>query len=330
MLKKLVKTVWLFLKQRNKRHYIHSCLSFLKVSLLLFTIKRTKKKVVAICLIEHIGDIIANEPIAREARRQNPDATIIWFVRKPFVEILKYNPFIDRIITVHCLTTWILVKRRQKFGALYEMHFKGRFCPKCMIYLEKDNCNDEIKGINYYNFGGLLKAACLHNKLPVLNDTPKLYIPQKAIDSLSKKLAIKHYIVVHCRSNEAIRDWEDLKWLDLMEQIMIKYRMPVIEIGLKGGLASKNPLYLNYCGKLELMETAELIRNAIMFCGVDSAPAHMANAAETPGVILLGEYFGMKNYNSYTGNYGNKIKCRLVYSDTFVKDLPVAKVMENI
>ena len=43
----------------------------------------------------------------------------------------------------------------------------------------------------------------------------------------------------------------------------------------------------NLCGQTGIAESAEIIRRATLFIGIDSGPSHLANAVKTPGVILF-------------------------------------------
>lgn len=52
-----------------------------------------------------------------------------------------------------------------------------------------------------------------------------------------------------------------------------------------------------------MLETAEVIGQAGLFVGIDSGPAHMANAMGTDGVILLGQLFDFTDYLPYSGRY---------------------------
>ena len=51
------------------------------------------------------------------------------------------------------------------------------------------------------------------------------------------------------------------------------------------------------------MGTAELIRRADFFIGIDSGPAHMANAWRRPALLLFGRYYGSDAFNPYEGYY---------------------------
>ena len=59
-------------------------------------------------------------------------------------------------------------------------------------------------------------------------------------------------------------------------------------------------------GMLSILETAEVIRRAELFVGIDSGPAHLANAVATPGVILIGQYNAFKRFMPYSGLYATE------------------------
>ena len=53
------------------------------------------KKIIAVGLIEHMGDIVACEPVARHVRLKNPHAYIVWCVRSEYRELIDSHPSID-------------------------------------------------------------------------------------------------------------------------------------------------------------------------------------------------------------------------------------------
>jgi len=328
MIKKITHTIYEILFSAEKLHLIKRTISYLKCYFLLRRINT--KNAVAISLIEHIGDIIANEPISREIKKMYPESTIIWFVRPTYKSLLQFNPSIDKVITVNCLTVWILIKRKFSFKAFYDLHFNGRTCNKCMISLKKENVNDTVTGSNYFQFGGLLDAVCLHNNITVSDKHPKIYLPNSIIAKVSKILP-EEYIVIHCKSNEDIKDWETEKWNQLVTILLSNFKYTIIEIGTRKLVNIENKKYKSYCGKLTILESAAVIKNAKLFISIDSGPAHMANAWNTPGIILLGEYyFGMKDYNPYTGNYRDSGNGKLIYSKARVKDITVDDVVNAV
>ncbi len=70
-------------------------------------------------------------------------------------------------------------------------------------------------------------------------------------------------------------------------------------------------------------ESAEIIRRAALFIGIDSGPAHLADAVKTPGVILMGRYLTWDYYMPSTGFYADARNCRILRHAGPVTDLPL-------
>jgi heptosyltransferase III len=73
-----------------------------------------------------------------------------------------------------------------------------------------------------------------------------------------------------------------------------------------------------------------VIRRAAVFVGVDSGPAHLANAVGTYGIILLGHYRAYTRYMPYSGAYGDGRNARVLHNDGPASALPVARVLEAL
>jgi hypothetical protein len=141
----------------------------------------------------------------------------------------------------------------------------------------------------------------------------------------------QQFIVVHCRSNERAKDWKYPRWDELASRILIRGDISIVEVGLQPTLDAKMPNVINLCGKTSLLETAEVIRRARLFVGVDSGPAHLANAVGTYGVLLMGRVGRFKRYNSFTGGFGDGTNATLVRNeDEPAASIAVEKVEEAI
>ena len=87
------------------------------------------------------------------------------------------------------------------------------------------------------------------------------------------------------------------------------YPYTFVEVGLSSNLTVSSPAYRNLCGQLTILETAEVIRRARYFIGLDSGPSHLANATGTFGFILMGSLNEFPAYNPYSGAYGRQENC---------------------
>jgi heptosyltransferase-3 len=293
--------------------------------------RMTGRKLVFITLIEHLGDIVACEPIARYIRNQEPDAFIVWCVKKDYSEIIRQFPEVDGIVHAYCLTTWIALRRWAIIDRIIDLHINGRTCSMCKVPLVKKEGDLHITLDNYYHYGSLLASFSRSAGLPALNDQPRLQLPGKIADEIAVFGLDNGYIVVHCSSNESCRDWSPVKWNKMLDNLQTQTSVTVVEIGFESQLRRcESKRYRNLCGKLSILQIAEVIRRAKVFVGIDSGPAHMANAVGTPGVVLLGQYRAFKKYNPFTGAYHKGELAELIYSDGPVSMIEVESVQKAI
>ena len=167
---------------------------------------------IVVGLIEHIGDIIACEPVARFLRLKHPGAHISWVVATTFRELIDVNPNIDETVPVDCLTDWIKMVQHGVYDLVVDLHVNYRICSHCQIPLIKQHGNPFVSAYEWLDYGPLLTAFSIGAGLPPLAAHPNVYIQEKhklAVDALGLP---EHICVIHRASNTAIKDWTDEKW----------------------------------------------------------------------------------------------------------------------
>ncbi|MCL4538604.1 MAG: glycoside hydrolase family 99-like domain-containing protein [Bacteroidetes bacterium] len=286
---------------------------------------------IAIGLVEHMGDIVACEPVARHLRSENPEAHIVWCVRKEYAELIENNPYIDETLIVDCLTEWILLSEGGVFDRVVDLHIDKRVCPICNVPLQKEDTGFVVNGENYFDVGTLLGAFSKGAGFPALVDQPRVYIPSTVVDRVNQVALPSEFLVVHATSNELVKDWDPVSWQKLVSFLYDETGIPVVEVGSHSAIAGEDNRVTDLCGKLSLLETAEVIRRAALFVGVDSGPAHLANAVGTRGIVLLGHYRNFRHYLPFSGSYADGTNADLVYNDEGpVEGIPVEKVVNVV
>jgi len=322
---------WRSGRLRRYRHLAGAVLStipnWFRLLLLQLDCRLHGRRLVTVALIEHFGDIVACEPVARHLRRNRPGACIAWCLRAPYRELVRHNSNVDKVLIVGCLTEWILLRKSGLAGEVVDLHLRGRQCPLCWVPLQKQEGDPGLNINNYYNFGSLLQASAQSAGLGALEDSrPRLYLPAAAVEAVDRLNLPEEFIVFHARANESERDWDDEKWAALLELVRQDLKVATVEIGLSAVAPSASPGYRNLCGRTGLLELGEVIRRASVFVGLDSGPAHLGNAAGTPGVILLGRYRSFRRYLPYSGGYGDGTLAKLIYADGLTASLSVGEV----
>lgn len=272
---------------------------------MLVLFSRRFKKICVVSLIEHMGDIVACEPVTRYIKKKHPDYFLVWYTQYKYVPILQFNENINAIIPVTSLSEWVYLKKilkTFKSDIVFDMNFHNKICET--HFLKNNNPNNSgITFENYYDHGNLLQVfsqiAGLHN---VPDVTPVFYFPDSAPNIDFSYL--KNYIVLHGDSNGQLRNWDINEWNKLCNKILNTYpEFNIVEIGFNQMISSKNERYTSLCGKLDIFQNAALIKGARLFIGIDSSFAHFANALNTVSVILLGEFACFKKYMPYSGRF---------------------------
>lgn len=262
------------------------------------------RSLVVIILSEQMGDIVACEPVAREVRRQHPNDYIIWMVREVYAELVKYNPSLDGHLVEKCPGERVKLLQSGIFDKVYNMHISHRKCKYCSA--DPVNPTADLIDLtfdNYYHRGDLLYMFSQAAGLPALTEDPRMYLPETVRQRVQAMNLPAGPIVLHCQSSHIMRDWPVQNWNRLVAWLTTNYPYPIIEVGLLPTVTEQHAGFRSLCGQLSLLETAEVIRQARLFVGIDSGPAHMANAMHTESIILLGKLFDFVDYLPYSGRF---------------------------
>ena len=327
------------LKRIRHRSRVYLGFAFHYVSLLRYQQRERRidptVQFIAVILIEHMGDIVACEPVFRHLRKMHPSAKIIWIGRSEYRELVDRNPSVDFVLPVHCLTEKEYLKSRCRFEQIYDLHFRDRTCAMCGPGINRppstDTPGNEITLKNFYSFGNILQSMSRHSGLPSLNDKPAVYIPDSARSRVDQLHLPADFVVFHCSSNTPEKEWPKERWIELAKTVHSVHGCRVVEVGLDATFdAASNPSMVPAAGHLSILETAEVIRRSRLFVGIDSGPAHLANAVGTYGIVLLGSYLGFKRYNPFSGDFGEGKTATLIHAEGFVAAISVAEVAESV
>ncbi|MGI9038394.1 MAG: glycosyltransferase family 9 protein [Gemmatimonadota bacterium] len=264
------------------------------------------RPIVGVALVEHLGDIMAAEPVARHLRRTRPEARIVWIVCPAYRELAAAFDAVDETLTVGCLTEWIhLREAASSFDELFDLHLHGRSCAICQVRLERSAARRGATIENYYDVGNLLHAFCLAGGLPGLEDRPRLRPPAGVVERVNDLGLPVPFVTIHGRSNQAVRDWSPGGWGELAGRINSELGLGIVEIGTQRVLVDPPAGALDLTGRTSILESAEIIRRSALFVGIDSGPAHLANAVGTPAVLLLGRYREFEAHMPYSGPWAH-------------------------
>ena len=277
-----------------------------------------------IMLAEHLGDILANEPVSRYIKWKHPDRPLYWVVERRFRDVVRYNPFLSGYIEVDSLKECIKLSRDLKGSQkIINLFFDGRTDridnPKYFWYA-RDN------GIGFGNFYAndcLLSSMSLAAGLDRLMLAPRFwedpeYSSMSANDiweksGISAAIGNGHLdnkkskvILLHTKSNDQERDWTAEKFNELTEKILKKYPGAVIaELGMMPIVKANSERFITLEGVNNLHLIYQIIKRADLLIGIDSSFMHMANASGTRSVVIMGCLNNFSCHCPYSGRFWN-------------------------
>lgn len=261
-------------------------------------------RTIAIATAAQLGDLLACEPVIRHLRRQFPAGRITLIAHRHYADIMAHHPALDEIRPVAGLGECVALANAQAYDVWVDLNLDGWRCEVTGQTLRKPSAWLPINADNYYLFGPLLPIFCLAGGLPPLVDAPRLHIDPSTVARVDTLDLPDRYAILHCQSSEPARNWTEEKWRQLAEALASEFGLPLFEIGLEATVRSER-VSSKFCGTLSLLESAEVIRRAACFIGIDSGPAHMAVATRTPAVVIAGEFRRFKAYFPYTGEFAH-------------------------
>lgn len=282
----------------------------------------------------YIGDIIMTIPILKPIKDRFPNSRITFLASKGGVEILKGNPYIDRLLPFNPF--WFYKSSFREYIKFikelkrknYDIIIEARGDIRDILFLVFP-LKSKVK--LSYGFGG--GAYCLTHVVPFKNikhrieyhldlisslncDTSRLewgiYLTEaeenRTSEILNENGIKKPFVSAHPGSRLPLKIWEIDRYAETFDSIISKYNMPLAilgadsEMSIVSGIKNKmknNPVIL--AGKLSLRELAGVIGRSRLFISNDSAPMHIASAMKTPTVAIFGPSKSIE-----TSPYGNQ------------------------
>lgn len=293
-------------------------------------LRNPSARLVTLFLPERFGDMVASEPILRQLRRNHPDDCLVWICLAENTAIHGHHPDLDGIVGLFCVAEYGRHAELLKTGVPYFFANGATVCWVCQSRPRDLTGRAIVPADGYYHRGNLLQVHCDFGGIPRLDEAPQVFWgPQHAAELDHLSLPPK-FAVLHTRSVDPARNWTDGSWAHLATWLQTELGLPVFEVGLKPLLAGVDGVRTDACGALSLPATAALIARASLFVGIDSGPAHFANAAGIPRVILLGHYAGYERYMPYSGTPRSLANARIIQWNGPASAIPLDHVQETV
>ena len=327
----LTKSLWSY--KFHKLTYLIRAIGaygFLNLMLFIKRLLNPNKTFIGILLAEHLGDIVASEPIINALHQKFKHAEIYWIVKPVFAPILIKHPGLSKVILETNILFSILLSRKNAFTEFYNLHLNDLrrdpyFGTKLMNPIAEEI---DLTIHNYYTSSNLLGNFSRLCRLNLDRTAPSIFVGQPQINLPFEG----NYWVLHRKSTDINREWPDKNWIQLLDLLNMEYGINVVEIGTNDPLVYSSKSFLNLVGETTIEETCMLIKSARFFLGIDSGPTHIANAFKIPALILCGHFANFKKYMSYSGAYQEKEGIAHIYFNArgSTRELPFLEVWDEL
>ncbi len=304
-------------------------LFFIKIILRKIFIRNTNKRILVINNAK-IGDVVCATPVFRAIKEKYPKSYLCVLVTYKTKDILLNNKNIDKIIPYalnddfsffNFIKLFLLIKK-ENFDISINM------IPGTINLLLPFFCAIPLRITafvkEYGDFYKFLTFLLTNKKSLFINDTYSIknnlslleficiynnnYKKEVCLDEVSNKSVEEFLSLNNVNKNDIlvgislsagnkIKQWDVVKFFNLIELIIQKYNFKIIIIGsgadkhlfdeIKNYAVDFNNSII-YCDKLSLRELPSLMNYLSYFISVDTGPVYIANALNVPVLDIVG------------------------------------------
>lgn len=290
-----------------------------------------------------IGDVILATAVAEELHFAMPHAKIDFLLRKGNEVLFRDHPFINNVIVwdkqkKKLINLFKVIRNLRKIkydyvinlhrftssgvitalsGAKYTIGYNKN--PLSLFFSQTTPHTIGVKNGQYVH-----EIDRNHKLIAFLSKAdkfkPKLYPTAKDYQDVMVYQA-KPYVCIAPSSVWVTKQWPKEKWVELINMFPMDYNIYLLGAFADRFMAneiintvSKNNIY-SFCGKLDLLQSAALMKKAVINYVNDSAPMHIASAMNAPVAAIfcstIPEFgFGPLSDISYVFEEKQNIACR--------------------
>jgi predicted lipopolysaccharide heptosyltransferase III len=278
-----------------------------------------------------IGDIVWTTPSIRAVKNSIPDSKISVMVKEGFGGLLEADPFIERIFEVKRYRgnlfnqaakqlSFLKDIRTQHFDLVVDLRLgdRGAFMslttgarlrvtmhhPESVPFWRKYFfTHGVVPGPNVHTRGAVDQSLRILRKIGIDTEDiiPRLWISDSVKNRVQEILTaekvdnLKPWITINPFSRWQYKEWDDHKWIEIINWLWRDFAIPVIIIGSTDERSKAEALLqkcearvFNLAGLTILAELVGVLSQSLLHIGVDSAASHIAAATGTPTVTIYG------------------------------------------
>ena len=285
-----------------------------------------------------LGDVILATALVEKLYQHYPESELHFLVRKGNEHILEGHPFLSKILVFDKserkyknLLRLILEIRNQHYDLVVNVQ---RFFTTGLITLfsgakikagfDKNPLSRFYTVKAVHDFDGSHETERNQKLIVWMTDVepamPKLY-PSTANYEKVDTLTDKPYLCIAPASVWYTKQFPPQKWTEIIRSLTGKLMIYLLGSGKDANLADQIISSLpgdnirNLCGQMDILDTAALMKNAVINIVNDSAPMHIASAMNAPVCVIYCSTiprfgYGPLSDHKYIVEYSGDLYCR--------------------
>lgn len=298
-----------------------------------------KKKKILVIQTAFIGDAILSSSVLEKLHERFPNAQIDYLVRKGNESLFTEHPFIHKLYVWNkkggkYKNLFKILSEIRKEEYLYVFNLQRYFSTGLLTVFSGATAKvgfDKNPLSRYFSRSfkhdmnsGMHEIERNHQLIKSITDAnpamPRLY-PTKNQFQKVEKYKNSDYVCISPASVWFTKQLPAENWIDLIKALEKNYKIYLLggpddkNLCEKIRLAAESPKVFNLAGKLSLLESAALMKDAIMNYTNDSAPMHLASSMNAPVTAVYcstipGFGFGPLSDDSYIVETAKELSCR--------------------
>jgi heptosyltransferase-2 len=256
-----------------------------------------------------IGDIILTSAFIRQVRKTFPEAQIDYVIKKTFAQLIQHNPHINHIYTYDSTTKLSGLKELRStlktngYDFIFDLqnNFRSNFILRAFAHSQKGQI-DKLKikrallvYLKINRYGKILPVPLRYLKTAESAQVMDAGLGLELFlgDNINPPQIEGEYIAIAPGAAHFTKRWPMEKFESLIKKILKQFAHKIVLLGGKEDADAFSSLeisdkIINFTGRLSLLESAAVIKNAVALISNDSALMHTATAVNTPVLAIFG------------------------------------------
>ncbi|HBR15176.1 MAG TPA: hypothetical protein DD723_06515 [Candidatus Omnitrophica bacterium] len=261
------------------------------------------KKILVISL-SNIGDVILTFPVIDILKTELPAAALSLVIGPKAQSLFNGNPYLDKVYIYHKkqspldILPWIWKLRKQRFDLVVDL--RNTAIPLMIAPQFRTPLWTAKSETLHMKEKHLKRLGTVFPNTSRLDRSYALFIPPIEVQYVRRLIGDEmghdqKYVVVAPGAADRAKRWIEEGFAEVCDQLVGSEHLKVVFVGdeqdqkVAARIAEKmSEPSVNLCGRVSLIQLAEVLKHCHLAIGNDSAPMHLASYLDRPVLTIFG------------------------------------------